>query len=208
MLVKSISKAIVAFLLLVTVAGAQTGEQVAARPGIADSSLIEGSEDNGGYAIRVNVWSSAARPAAKPEKADPGKLSSGFAAAALSVGSRIQLTQRRITNSIKMGFPLGDGFWIQTDLNVIDDSLRVAALAATNRADQQVLQQLQTQDDRLRAWCEWLIDQNRNLRLANYFTSPEPLANDEPYQNIATCTQFLLSLATSGRLQQEDGSCR
>ena len=158
--------------------------------------------------IVVDVWSSAAQPPAKPQQADPARLSPGFAATALSAASRIQFTQRRITNSIKMGFPLGGGFWIQTDLDAIDDSLRMAALAATNEADRESLQQLQSETNRLREWCDWLIDQNRNLRLANYFISPATLDNDERYQNTVACNNFLMSMLASGRLKEEDHSCR
>lgn len=192
-------------LLLATVAGAQTGEQVAATPGSSQSNLIESTADNRQHTIVVDVWSSAVQT---PKEGDPAKLSRGFAVAASDAASRLQFTQRRITNSIRMGFPLGGGFWIQTDLDSIDDSLRLAALSARNDADQQVLQQLQTQTDRLRAWCGWLIEQNRTLRLANYFISPEPLDNDEEYQNTVTCTRFLLSMVARGRLEEEDRSCR
>lgn len=209
MSVKSISKLLfIPVLLLATIAVAQTGEQLAAPPpGTEPSSLTESGIDNGNHTIVVDVWSSFARSPAKPKEADPAKLSPGFAATALSAASRIQFTQRRITNSIKMGFPLGGGFWIQTDLDAIDDSLRMAALAATNEADRETLQQLQSETNRLRDWCNWLIDQNRNLRLANYFISPATLDNDERYQNTVACNNFLMSMLASGRLQEENRFC-
>lgn len=207
---KSISKLLcIPVLLLATIAVAQTGEQLSAPPpGTEPNSLTESGIDNGNHTIVVDVWSSAAQPPAKPQQADPARLSPGFAATALSAASRIQFTQRRITNSIRMGFPLGGGFWIQTDLDAIDDSLRMALLTATNEADRETLQQLQNETNRLRDWCNWLIDQNRNLRLANYFISPDPLNNDERYQNTVTCNNFLMSMLASGRLQEEDRSCR
>ena len=195
-------------LLLGAIAGAQTGEQLAAAPGSSQSNLTEGTTDNGQHTIVVDVWSSTVETPAKPKEADPAKLSRGFAVAASDAASRLQFTERRITNSIRMGFPLGGGFWIQTDLDAIDDSLRLAALSATNEPDQQVLQQLQTQTNRLRAWSGWLIEQNRSLRLANYFISPDPLDNDEEYQNTVTCTRFLLSMVAHGRFEEEDRSCR
>jgi hypothetical protein len=163
--------------------------------------LPQSVRDNSEATIVVDVWSIA-------NQADPAKLSTGFEVAALSAATRIQFTQRRITNSIKMGFPLGGGFWIQADLDAIDDSLRMAALAATNEADRETLQQLQNETNRLRDWCNWLIDQNRNLRLANYFISPATLDNDERYQNTVVCNNFLMSMLASGRSQQEDRSCR
>jgi hypothetical protein len=177
-------------------------KQTPVLPGSRDAEASpHGSSDNGEATIVVDVWSTA-------NQADPDKLSRGFEVAALSAATRIQFTQRRVTNSIKMGFPLGGGFWIQTDLDAIDDSLRMAALAATNEADRESLQQLQSETNRLREWCDWLIDQNRNLRLANYFISPATLDNDERYQNTVACNNFLMSMLASGRLKEEDHSCR
>ena len=178
-------------------------KQTPVLPGSRDAEASpQSSSDNSEAIIVVDVWSTV-------NEADrPDKLSRGFAATALSAASRIQFTQRRITNSIKMGFPPGGGFWIQTDLDAIDDSLRMAALAATNEADRETLQQLQSETNRLRDWCNWLIDQNRNLRLANYFISPATLDNDERYQNTVACNNFLMSMLASGRLEEGDRSCR
>ncbi len=203
---KSFLKALIPTLLLATLASAQTGEQLASPPSSAPTNVTEPSGDE--HKIVVNVWSTSPAGATAQKETDPDKLSPSFAAAGLSAASRIQFTQRRITNSIRMGFPLGGGFWIMSDLDAIDDSLRVATLAANNEPDRQALWQLQNQTDRLRVWCEWLISQNRNLRLANYFMSPEPLDTDEAYQNIATCTRFLLSMVASGKLQEVDRSCQ
>ena len=202
--VKSILNVFITLLLMAAIASAQTGEEIAAPPRNAQTSVTENATGYTEDTIIVDVWSRAAQA----KEADPTRLSPGFAAMALSASSRIQFTQRRITNSIKMGFPLGGGFWIQTDLDAIDDSLRMAALSATNEADRETLQELQNETARLRDWCNWLIDQNRNLRLANYFISPATLDNDERYQNTVACNNFLMSMLASGRLQDEDRSCR
>jgi len=155
--------------------------------------------------IRVEVWSSALSADTKPKKANPAALSRDFAITALNVGSRLQFTERRIANSIKMGFPLGE-FWIQTDFDAIDDSLRLAAFSATNQADRQAFQQLETLKQRLRLWSDWLIDQHRQLGLAEYYISASALDNDERFQNTVTCTDFVMSMLASGRLA-EDSSC-
>ena len=161
------------------------------------------SSRNDGAIIRVEVWSSAPSADMKPKK--PNALSRGFELAALNVASRLQFTERRIANSIKMGFPLGE-FWIQTDLDAIEDSFRVAAISATNEADLQALQQLQTLKQRLRLWSDWLIDQHRQLGLAEYYISPSALDNDERFQNTVTCTNFVMSMLASGTLGEEN-SC-
>ncbi len=163
------------------------------------SSAGQGAQHGEGTIV-VDVWSSA-------READPARLSRGFAVTALNAASRMQFTQRRIANSIKRGFPLGE-FWIQTDLDAIDNSLQTAALAVMNDADGQALQELQNQSSRLRIWCDWLIEQNRELRLADYYISPARLDNDERFQGAVACNRFLISMLASGRLAEEDRSCR
>ena len=160
----------------------------------------QGSSDNGEHTIVVNVWSKSGL-----EGPRPGQVSSTFARAGLNAAFRMQSTERKIENSIRMGFPLGE-FWIQTDLDEIDDSLKLAAVSATNDADRQALQQLENESSRLRLWSEWLIDQNRRLALTEYYISSSTLDNDESFQNTVTCTNFLVSMLASRRLG-EDNSC-
>ncbi len=156
--------------------------------------------------IVVDVWSAAAPEGAEAKKPDASKLSPSFTVAALSAATRMQFTERKIANSIRMGFGLGE-FWIQLDFDAIDDALGVAALSAKNDADQQTLQQLQEEASRLHAWCDWLIEQKHDMRLADYYISPSALNNDEQYQSAVACNNFLLSMLKSGRFA-EDNSCR
>ena len=135
----------------------------------------------------------------------PDKLSADFAFAALTAAFRMQSTERGLENSIRRGFPLGE-LWIQTDLEGIDDSLRLAALSVTNDADRQALQQLENQNSRLRQWSDWLIDENRNLRLTEYYISASTLDSDERFQNSVACTKFLVSMLSS-RTLADDNSC-
>ncbi len=170
-------------------------------PGWRDGYAERGSDNSSKDTIVVDVWSTAT------EEPDTTKLSPGFAVAALNAASRLQFTERRVANSIKMGFMLGE-FWTNIDFDAIDQSLAVAALSATNDADRQTLQELQEQTNRLREWCAWMIEQKNQMRLANYYMSSAPLDNDEQFQNTVTCTRYLISTLASGRLQDEDRSCR
>jgi len=63
-------------------------------------------------------------------------LSSQFAAAGLNATFKMESTVRKFENSIRMGFPLGE-FWIQNDLDEIDDLPRLAALAVENNTDRE-----------------------------------------------------------------------
>ena len=174
-----------------------------------ESRDVEGhpqpSSTNADETIVIDVWSSAASVAGTANEMERMKLSTDFAAPALTAAFRMQSTERRIENSIRRGFPLGE-FWIQTDLEGIDDSLRLAALSVTNDADRQALQQLENQNSRLQLWTDWLIDANRNLRLGDYYMSASALDNDERFQNGVACTKFLVLMLASRRLA-EDNSC-
>ena len=160
----------------------------------------QGSSDNGERTIVVNVWSNS-----EPQGPEPVKVSSGFAAAGLNAAFKMERTQRKMENSIRRGFPLGE-FWIQNDLSEVDNALRLAALSAANDADQQALQELEKQSARLRTWSDWLIDQNRHLALTEYYISSSTLDNDERFQNNVACTKFLVSMLSSRTLAQAN-SC-
>lgn len=143
---------------------------------------------------------------AKASAGDPDKLSREFTIAALSAAFQMQSSERRIEQSIKRGFPLGE-FWIENDLDQVDDSLRLAALNVRSDADLEALQRLQAQSSRLRLWTDWLIQANRNLQLAEYYISPSTLDNDDRFQNAVVCTQALVSML-SGRRLADDRSCQ
>ena len=160
----------------------------------------QGSNDYGEHTIVVDVWSRS-----QPREPEPVKMSSSFGAAGLNAAFKMELTERKIENSIRRGFPLGE-FWIQNDLAEVDDALKLAALSATNDADQQALQELEKQSTRLRTWSDWLIDQNRHLALTEYYISSSTLDNDEQFQNSVVCTKFLVSMLSSRTLAQAN-SC-
>jgi hypothetical protein len=157
-------------------------------------------QESPGDRITVNVWSSA-----EPGPTEPVKVSTQFAAAGLNAAFKMESTERKIENSLRRGFPLGE-FWIQDDLETIDDSLKMAKLSVTNDADQQALQELEKQSARLRLWSNWLISQNRNMALTEYYISQSTLDNDERFLNSVACTKFLVSMLSS-RTLAENGSC-
>src|ERR1035438_7874312 len=160
----------------------------------------QGSSDSSDHTIVVNVWSKSG-----PGGPGPVKVSSAFAAAGLTAAFKMELTERKMENSIRRGFPLGE-FWIQNDLAEVDDTLKVAARSVANDADQQALQELEKQSTRLRTWSDWLIDQNRHLALTEYYISSSTLDNDELFQNSVACTKFLVSMLSSRTLAQAN-SC-
>lgn len=200
--------------VLVISAAARSGAQTTNSPTQTQvppgSHAAEGqprhSRDNGEGTIVVDVWSSAISDRAEPKEAEPDKLSPAFARAALTAAFRMQSTEHKLEYCIKNRYPLNE-LWIQTELDSMDESLGLASVSATNDADRQALQQLGNQSSRLRQWSDWLIEQNRNLRLANYYMSVSGLDSDEQFQSSVGCTKFLVSMLSSRRLA-EDYSCR
>ena len=160
----------------------------------------QGSGGNSEHTIVVDVWSRS-----EPREPETVKMSSSFGAAGLNAAFKMELTERKIENSIRRGFPLGE-FWIQNDLAEVYDGLKLAALSVVNDADQQALQELEKQSARLRTWSDWLIDQNRHLTLTEYYISSSTLDNDEQFQNSVACTKFLVSMLSSRTLAQAN-SC-
>jgi hypothetical protein len=163
------------------------------------------TSDSDEHTITVDVWSSASSSAAESSEPERVKMSPDFATAGLTAAFRMELTERKIENSIRRGFPLGE-FWIQNDLDEIDDSVKLAALSVANDTDLKALQQLEKQSSRLRLWSDWLIDENHNLALTEYYIFSSALDSDERFQNTVACTKFLVSMLTSRR-SAEDNSC-
>ena len=180
--------------LLVVSAGAQDMNAQ------STNTVVTQQQESSEHTIVVNVWSKS-----EPEGPEPVKVSSAFAAAGLNAAFKMELTERKIENSIKRGFPLGE-FWIQNDLAEVDDALKLAAFSVANGADQQALHELEKQSTQLRIWSDWLIDQNRHLALTEYYISSSTLDNDEQFQNSVACTKFLVSMLSSRTLAQAN-SC-
>ena len=185
-----------AFLILGALVTSTVAQDVNTQSTTTVVTQQQGSSDNGEHTIVVSVWSKS-----EPEGPQPLKVSSAFAAAGLNAAFKMELTERKIENSIRRGFPLGE-FWVQNDLAEVDDALKLAALSVANDADQQALQELQKLSTRLRTWSDWLIDQNRHLALTEYYISSSTLDHDERFQNSVACTKLMVSMLSSRTLAQ------
>lgn len=152
------------------------------------------------HTITVDVWSSA-----EPSQPEPVKMSPDFAVAGLNAAFKMENLERKIESYLRRGFPLGE-LWIQSDLDAIDDSLKMAKLYVASDSDRQALQELENQSTRLRLWTNGLMELNRNLALTEYYISPWALDNDERFLNSVACTKFLVSMLSS-RTLAENSSC-
>jgi hypothetical protein len=169
-------------------------------------SLTDLMNDNRKETIVVNVWASATPAVANSVQPDAAVMSRDFAVAGLKAASTIRELQRQLAYAIQNGYPLAE-FWIRIDRDRARDALTKAALSASTNADRKALEQLANQNENLRAWSDWLIEANRNLRLASYYKSAAALDNDPLFQKTVACTRFLIPMLASGKVA-EDYSCR
>ncbi len=189
-----------AFLFPLLLVVSATAQDANPQPAQSVVTQQQQSSDLGEHTIVIDVWAKSA-----PEPTETVKVSSAFASAGLNAAFKMEMTERKIENSLRRGFPLGE-FWMKNDLAEVDDALKLAALSVANNADQQALQELEKQSTRLRSWSDWLIDQNRHLALTEYYISSSTLDNDERFQNSVACTKFLVSMLSSRTLAQAN-SC-
>lgn len=93
------------------------------------------------------------------------------------------------------------------DRDQVAASPRLAALAASMHSDRSALQELVHLFNDLRLWRDALVQDQRDLNLAELYMSPGALNDDTLFQKSATYTAFLPPRLASGRLA-EDSSCR
>jgi hypothetical protein len=156
------------------------------------SGLLEGS-------IVVYVWEAA--PAIVDDagrQVDP-RMSRELASSGLEALSILRTWQGHLTYSIRNGYPLSEA-WVNMDRERADAALQQAALRATTDADRMALRMLVTQFENLKQWSDGLLEENRNMRLAQYYMSPAGLDNDELFQKTAACGNFLGPMLASAVL--------
>jgi hypothetical protein len=179
---------------------------------VCSSPLLAQSAQNAGTlpgsdvpVIVVQVWA----PAVSDQNTDSPaerQLSREFSVAALNAMSALRGWQHNLTVTIRNGYPLAEQ-WVVVERDLADDRLRLAAMAARNRADLEVLEDLARQYSALRAWSDQLIDASHTLSLAAYYMSPSALEDDPVYRQSRACSQFLASVLESGQLA-ESTACR
>lgn len=154
------------------------------------------------WTLTVEAWAS------EPHSSQPGEtaLSRSFVAPALKAAARIRNWQSHLGYTLQNGYPLSDS-WIASDRDQAADALRLAAVATTSDNDRTALQQLLGLFMNVQKWSDARTDDERNLRLATYYSSRSALDNDESFQNNIDCTNSLIAMLTSGRLD-EGTSCR
>jgi len=170
----------------------------------AQSANSRNSDADDDHPARMAVNRPAVTP--EPKQADPMALSPSFAWAGVQAAITMRTMQSKLRFAIEHGYPLHER-WIMHDREQAEDALQLAALSASTEADRAALQQLAKQHDNLQQWSDWAFEAYRTLRLGEYYVSPSALGDDELFQKITACSQFLIPMLASGQLA-EDTSCR
>lgn len=133
------------------------------------------------------------------ERADGAPLSRSFSATGLRVSELLRDWQQHIAFTFENGYPLSEAT-IFFDRDRAADALGLAALAASNDTDRAALVQLRNLFANLQQWSDGLVEDKRNLRLAQYYMSPTGLEDDAVFQKNTKCAISIAEMLTSKQL--------
>lgn len=134
-----------------------------------------------------------------------GNLSTEFMTASVKTVAVLKEWTNTLSYGVQRGVP-GDGSRLVVFHDRGSEALRLAAVAASSRADQDALQLLTNQFNTLSAWSDKLVGERRNMDTGKYSISADALKNDDTYQKFTACTGFLNKMLPSGTYQ-DDSSC-
>ncbi len=167
--------------------------------------LASAQSDNREGTVVVNVWAAERDSTVSAQAAEPA-LSRDFAASALRAAAKIRNWQLHFAYALKSGYPLSS-YRIASDRGQAADALQLAVFAAKGQADRAALVQLVNLFGNVQSWSDARLEDERNLRLANYRMSASALDNNESFQNTVSCTNSLMSMLAYERLAEET-TCR
>lgn len=147
------------------------------------------------------------------EPADDGKrdrFSRPFMRAAIEAMASVREWGGTLLVAVQNGYPVGNtmaGNAIVAYEGRAADSVALASAAASTDADRRGLELLQNELDHAHSWADEVIKARNAMSAANLSMNPSALANDEEYQKLVHCGQFLAHMFAGGSFQ-DDGSCR
>ena len=84
--------------------------------------------------------------------------------------------------------------------------VRMAGAAVSTDADREGMQLLTNEFNRMQAWSTDLVNARNTMNAANLSLTPNALSDDPTFQRLVQCGQFLGSMLSSGKFQ-DDPSC-
>jgi hypothetical protein len=134
----------------------------------------------------------------------PQGLSRNFASAAIAALGEMREMRGALRTMITYGMAVNDT-WAQEDQGRVMTGLRQAQVAATSEDDQQALQLLQNEADKLASWADSVFTARQALN-GTMTLDPNAVQNDPALAKIHTCGQFLNAMLVSGAFA-DDPSC-
>ncbi len=106
--------------------------------------------------------------------------------------------------AIQNGYPIGNA--MNTYRGRAMDRLRIASASVSTEADRRGMELLQNEFNSVQAWSYKLVNAQRTMSAGDLSTSEDALKNDDLYQKIVQCGQFLGPMLAGGAFQ-DDPSC-
>ncbi len=153
--------------------------------------------NNGRMELTLPVPDAATEPAAEG-------FSRAFMTAAIETIASMREWGSTLVVAIQNGFPLGNA--MNAYRGRATDRLRIASASASTESDRRGLELLQNEFDNVQAWSYKLVNAQKTMSAGNLSTSEEALKNDELFQKIVHCGQFLGPMLAGGAFQ-DDPSC-
>jgi hypothetical protein len=167
------------------------------------AQLTNGSLSFKGNQIVLTLSGSAASaPAAVPQASQPASaFSKDFLRAGIEVMSVVREWRSALVNAVQNGYPITDDF-MATYRGQTATNLRLASVAASTDSDQNALQLLSNEVDKMQKLSSKVLAARKDM---NYI-SADALKGDPLDQQILSCARSLAAMAASGQFQ-DDGSC-
>jgi hypothetical protein len=134
----------------------------------------------------------------------PQRLSREFVTAAIAELAEMREWRGAIGAMITHGLAVSDT-WAQDYHERVQTGLQLAGVAAVTEADQNALQLLRNEDDKLASWANGVFAARQALNGAAT-VDPNALHNDPSLPKIRSCGQFLNAMLVSGTFA-DDPSC-
>jgi hypothetical protein len=136
-------------------------------------------------------------------------FSPAFTRAAIEAMASIREWGGTLQVVVENGYPVGKamaGNSIRAYEGRAEDSVALAASAASTESDYRGLELLRNEFNNLRAWAESFVNARSEMRAVNLTTSEHPLKDDDEAQKMMHCGQFLAQMFAGGTFE-DDAAC-
>jgi hypothetical protein len=140
---------------------------------------------------------------------DRQSFSRPFMSAAIEAMASVREWGGTLLVSIQNGYPVGNtmaGNTIVAYQGRAADSVALASAAASTDSDRRGLALLRNELDNAQSWADRVMKARSSMSAANLSMSEHALANDEEFQKLVHCGQFLAQMFAGGTFQ-DDASC-